>query len=122
MADTSALVLVVDDDADVRLVVQWALEDAGFSVATAANADAALEHASTSQPGVVVLDFGLPDADGAAVAGRLRSTCGATLPIVLITADGRAAEKAARVGAYTYLHKPFEDDALIAAVRRGLRG
>ena len=122
MADTSALVLVVDDDADVRLVVQWALEDAGFSVATAANGDAALVHASTNRPGVVVLDFGLPGADGAAVAGRLRNTCGGTLPILLITADGRAAEKAARVGAYTYLHKPFEDDALIAAVRRGLRG
>ena len=44
------------------------------------------------------------------------------LPIVLITADGRAAEKARQIGAYAYLHKPFELDALLAAIQQGLGG
>ena len=115
-------VLVVDDDLHVRQVVQWALEDAGFTVVTAADGEAALVQAAICRPRVVVLDFGLPNADGVTVAAQLRSTCGSGLSIMLITADGRAAEKAARVGAYAYLHKPFEDRALVATVLRGLGG
>jgi len=113
-------ILVVDDDSDVRRVVTWALEDAGFMVATAADGAAACTCAASQRPAVVVLDVGLPDADSTLVAARLRDACGSTLPILVITADGRAAAKAARVGAYAYLHKPFEDDALVAAVRLGL--
>ena len=69
---------------------------------------------------MVVLDVGLPNADGAVVAARLRQVCGEELPILIMTADGRAAEKAQRAGTYAYLHKPFHDEALVAAVQRGL--
>jgi DNA-binding response OmpR family regulator len=113
-------VLVVDDDPHVRQVVEWALEDAGFAVALAGDGRAALERAAARRPAVVVLDVGLPDGDGAIVAARLREACGDNLPIVVVTADGRAAEKAARAGAYAYLHKPFDGDELVALVRRGL--
>ncbi|MBV8715357.1 MAG: response regulator [Chloroflexi bacterium] len=113
-------VLVVDDDPDVRQVVSWALEDAGFEVHTAPDGYDALSRASTHPPAVVVLDVGLPNADGTLVAARLREVCGQSLPIVVMTADGRAAEKARRAGAFAYLHKPFEDQALIETVRRGL--
>ena len=113
-------VLVVDDDPDVRQVVLWALEDAGFDVQAASDGPAALSRASMQRPAVVVLDIGLPSADGAVVAARLRQVCGEELPILVMTADGRAAEKAQRAGAYEYLHKPFQDEALVAAVQRGL--
>ena len=67
-----------------------------------------------------MLDAGLPVMDGAQVALGLRQQCGAGLPILVVTANGRAAEKARLAGAFAYLHKPCADEALIAAVRRGL--
>ena len=116
---TQLPVLVVDDDADVRQVVRWALEDAGFDVLTAADEEAAFVQAELRPPGVVVLDHGLPRTDGTHVAAGLRRICGEHLPILIVTADGRAAEKARRAGAYAFIHKPFDDSVLVAAVRRG---
>jgi DNA-binding response OmpR family regulator len=112
-------VLVVDDDADVRQVLCWALEDAGFDVLTAPDGPTAFAQAELRPPGVVVLDHGLPSTDGTHVAVGLRRICGEHLPILIVTADGRAAEKAQRAGAYAFLHKPFDDAVLVAAVRRG---
>jgi two-component system KDP operon response regulator KdpE len=112
-------VLVVDDDPDVRQVLRWALEDAGFEVLTASDGPTALAQAGLRAPDVVVLDHGLPNTDGTHVAADLRRICGEHLPILLVTADGRAAEKARRSGAYSFLHKPFDDAALVDAVRRG---
>ena len=112
-------VLVVDDDPDVRQVLRWALEDAGFDVVTAADGPTAFAEAERRPPGVVVLDHGLPSTDGTHVAAGLRRICGEHLPILIVTADGRAAEKARRAGAYGFLHKPFDDAVLVAAVRRG---
>jgi DNA-binding response OmpR family regulator len=116
---TRLSVLVVDDDPDVRQVLRWALEDAGFEVLIARDGPTALAQAEVQHPGVVVLDHGLPNEDGARVATGLREVCGPELPILILTADGSAADKAQRAGAYGFLHKPFDDDALIAAVRRG---
>lgn len=111
-------VLVVDDDARMRQVMCWALEDEGYSVAAAADAEEAVAAAAGRRPAVVVLDYGLPNGDGASTARELRAVTGApALPIVLVTADGRASEKAARAGAAAYLHKPFEVDDLLRAVR-----
>ncbi len=120
VASTPPAILVVDDDPDVRQVVSWALEDAGYEVHTAPDGRIAVSQASAHPPAVVVLDVGLPNADGPAVAEDLRRTCGEALPILVMTADGRAAEKARRAGAFAYLHKPFGDEALIEAVQRGL--
>ena len=116
---TAARVLVVDDDARMRQVIQWALEDEGYAVVAAADGAQAVAAAADHPPAVVVLDDGLPRGDGAAVAGQLRAlSAGAAPPIVLVTADGRAAEKAARAGAVAYLHKPFELEDLVRAVGR----
>jgi two-component system KDP operon response regulator KdpE len=112
-------VLIVDDDADVRQVLRWALEDAGFDVLTAADGPTALAQAELRRPGLVVLDHGLPSTDGTHVAAGLRQICGEHLPILIVTADGRAADKARRAGAYGFIHKPFDDAVLVAAVRRG---
>jgi two-component system response regulator MprA len=113
-------ILVVDDDPGTRLTIRWALEEAGFAVATAVDGIHALECAASVQPILVVLDLRLPGADGATVASRLRAAHRASLPIMLITADDRAEQKARQVGAYAYLSKPFEVDDLVATVRRGL--
>jgi DNA-binding response OmpR family regulator len=113
-------VLLVEDDDGIRQVCLWALEDQGFVVEEATDGRQALERASAHRPRLVILDMTLPVMSGDAVADGLRAV-DPDLPILLITADGRAAEKAQRVGAYEYLRKPFDLDVLVAAVRRGLQ-
>jgi DNA-binding response OmpR family regulator len=100
----------------------WALEDDGLDVETAADGRRALELASARRPDLVVLDLTLPILTGDDVANGLRSIYGATVPILAITADGEAEQKARTAGAFGYLRKPFELDDLMAAVRRGLDG
>lgn len=114
------VILVVDDDPDIRQVLHWTLEDAGFAVHTAQDGPSALERAAVHAPALVVLDIGLPDTDGTVLASHLREMCGDHIPVLVMTADGRAAEKAQRAGAYAYLHKPFEDTELLNAVHAGL--
>ncbi len=113
--------LVVDDDARVAQTIRWVLEDEGIAVATASDGRQALEVSREVQPRLVVLDHGLPDQDGTAVSAMLRARPDAgTLPILLVTADGRAAEKARATGAFAYLHKPFDASELVRLVRHGL--
>jgi CheY-like chemotaxis protein len=113
-------VLVVDDDPRMRDVAVWALEDEGLLVESAANRAEATERARRHQPALVVLDMSLPPDDGTTVAAELRATCGEHLPILVVTADGRAAEKARRVSAFAYLHKPFDVEQLVQLVRKKL--
>jgi DNA-binding response OmpR family regulator len=112
-------VLLVEDDPAVRQTLEWTLEAEGIPVAAAATGRKALELAAGERPGMVLLDVGLPDISGEAVAAGVRATYG-DVPILVMTADGRAAEKAQRVGAVGYLSKPFELDDLIDAVKRTL--
>jgi DNA-binding response OmpR family regulator len=116
-AEPAGPVLVVDDDPKMREVAVWALEDEGFAVEQAANRREAAELAKQRPPALVVLDMGLPPDTGDAVAADLRAACGDHLPILVVTADGRASEKARRVGAFAYLHKPFDVDQLVRLVR-----
>ena len=68
-----------------------------------------------------MLDITLPGLDAYEVARTLRATFGAHLPILAVTADGQAQAKASRVGAYTFVRKPFELQTLLAAVEVGLK-
>jgi two-component system OmpR family response regulator len=120
VAPADAPVLVVDDDPTIRQLLRWALEDEGIAVETAADGWQALSYIARRRPALVVLDMGLPGADGYQVADSLRAAHGPNVPIVVITADGRAATKAAGVGAFAYFHKPFELGDLVATVQRGL--
>lgn len=114
-------VLVVDDDRRVRELLRLALEEDGFAVTTAADGARAIALATAERPGLVVLDLTLPRADGFAVAEAVRGLHGGGVPILVITADGGAAEKAERVGAVGYLRKPFDVEELTALVGRSLR-
>ena len=119
---TERVVLVVEDDNDLCQTIQWMLEDEGLTVQTASDGREALTLAEHRKPSLVVLDMNLPIVDGFGVAAGLRSTYGNSVTILTMTADGRAAEKAKRIGAVGYLSKPFELDALIEAVWRALGG
>lgn len=113
-------ILVVDDDPKLREVAVWALEDEGFVVDVAGGRREAAERVQRRPPALVVLDMGLPPDAGDSVAADLRAVCGAHVPILLITADGQASQKAKRVGAFAYLHKPFDVERLVLLVRERL--
>jgi two-component system response regulator MprA len=115
-----AIILVVDDDPEIRDVVRWLLEDEGWTVETASDGRDALERATRARPALIVLDMGLPILSGEEVAMRLRDVYVDPPPIIVVSADGRAGEKAARIGAASYLHKPFDVDALAELVRVAL--
>ena len=114
------LVFVVEDDAGVRTLIDEVLRAEGLNVQTANDGWHALGWIVQQRPALVVLDMGLPTLDGKDVAYGLRTAHQADIPILLVTGDPRAAERAAEVGAFAYLRKPFGVDELIAAVRRGL--
>jgi DNA-binding response OmpR family regulator len=118
--ESPAPVLVVEDDASVRQTIRWALEDAGLIVRLARDGMEGLDQARREQPGLVVLDVGLPRLSGDGFAENLRQLYGASVPILVITADGRAADKAQRMNAFAFIQKPFNVDDLVAMVRRGL--
>ena len=112
------LILVVEDDFDLRQTILWTLKDEGHEVEEAGDGGEAVERALQRKPALVLLDMGLPVIDGYGVAARLRSHYGDTILIVTMTADGRAVEKARRVAAAAYLNKPFELDDLITVVHQ----
>jgi DNA-binding response OmpR family regulator len=113
-------ILVVDDDHHLLQTIQWLLEEEGFKVQTAADGREAVERAIAQQPALIILDMGLPLLDGSEVATQVRAQYGAAVPVVLITADGRAEEKSRLVGAASYLRKPFDFDDLLQVVQQAL--
>lgn len=113
-------VLVVEDEPAMRDMLGWALEDEGSQAELAVDGLEALERATSGKPSLVVLDMGLPGLDGVGVATALRARYGAELPIIVVTAGGNAQAKARGVGAFAYLHKPFDLALFIAHVHRGL--
>lgn len=115
-----AAVLVVDDEPEILKFVENALEDEGFAVTTAADGRQAVDLAVEHRPDLVVLDMRLPRLDGEGVAREIRRLYG-QIPILVMTADGRAQEKAQRVGAFDFLAKPFNLDRLIEVVRGKLQ-
>jgi CheY-like chemotaxis protein len=118
--EPTPLVLVVDDDPDIVRVIRSVLEDEGLAVTTAGDGGRALAIAAERAPDLAVLDVGLPVLDGRQVAAQLRDLLGAAFPVMAITADGHAAEKARQMKAYVGLRKPFELNDLVAEVWRGL--
>ena len=114
-------VLVIDDDWRIRELVRLALEESGFPVTTAADGAAAIALIRNQRPGVLVLDLTLPHADGFAVAQAVREVHG-EVPIVLVTGDPSAREKADAIGAVAHLGKPFDIDELTQLVGDALHG
>jgi len=115
-------VLVVDDDAPVRRMLERTLAAAGYEVATAADGGSALAAVERSVPDVVVLDVAMPGVDGLSVCRRLRAR-GLAVPILLLTARDAVADRVAGLdaGADDYLVKPFATEELVARVRALLR-
>jgi CheY-like chemotaxis protein len=115
----TAQILVVDDDPDIRSVVEAILSGEGYRVTTAANGRLAWEAISQQQPNVVLLDLQMPVMTGWELLDLLREQ-GMQVPIVVMTAGYRAKAEAERHGAAGHLAKPFDLDELLATVERCL--
>jgi two-component system response regulator MprA len=119
---SEAAVLLVDDDAPIRRMLERTLMAEGYGVVAVADGGAALAQVERSLPDLIVLDVAMPGIDGLAVTRRLRAK-GLAVPILLLTARDALAERVAGLdaGADDYLVKPFEVDELTARVRALLR-
>jgi two-component system KDP operon response regulator KdpE len=114
-------VLVVEDDAAIRGLLRAALAAEGFEVQTAVSVSEATAILKNDPPGLVVLDLGLPDGDGAELVREVRRQ--SALPIVVASARNEQAGKIALLdaGADDYLVKPFAIGELLARIRVALR-
>jgi len=115
-------VLVVDDEPNIRELVQVALKFHGCSVTTAATGKEALRQADAAQPDLIVLDVMLPDLDGFEVCRRLRAA-GNEVPVIFLTARDTSSDTVTglALGGDDYVTKPFSVEALVARVRAVLR-
>jgi two-component system KDP operon response regulator KdpE len=115
------VVLVIEDEAQIRHFVQLALESEGCQVYVAETAKRGLIDSGTRRPDLIVLDLGLPDVDGLDVIREVRAW--SSVPIIVLSARTAEAGKIAALdaGADDYLTKPFGAGELLARVRAQLR-
>jgi two-component system KDP operon response regulator KdpE len=112
-----AVVLVIDDEVQIRRLLRLCLEMNGYDVVEAATGMAGIEEAVRSQPDLVLLDMGLPDMDGLAVLKRLREW--SQVPILVVSVRRLEDDKIAALdnGANDYITKPFGTGELLARLR-----
>jgi two-component system, OmpR family, response regulator len=113
---------ICEDDAELRSVLTRALSDEGFSVRPVAGGRQAVQTFSADPPDLLVLDIGLPDADGRDVCQALRAH-GVAAPVIFLTARGELTDRLAgfHAGGDDYLTKPFALAELIVRVQALLR-
>ena len=116
-------ILVVDDEADIRLLIAGLLSDEGYSVREAANADEALAALADRKPSLAILDVWLEGSrlDGLALLEAFKKSAPDT-PAVMISGHGtvETAVAAIRAGAYDFIEKPFKADRLYLVVQRAI--
>ena len=113
-------VLLIDDDDQLADAVRQVLRDAGYSVATVRHGAEALELVKHIAPDLILLDLSMPIMDGWSFTTQYRRLAKHGARIVLLTANGAAAEIARTLGVDGYVTKPFDDDDLLAVVHREL--
>ncbi|MGD0674593.1 MAG: response regulator [Polyangiaceae bacterium] len=121
MTDTKPVVLLIEDEAQMRTFVRLALSSHGYRVLEAETGARGVEQAAAYTPDIIILDLGLPDTDGIEVTKRVREW--SATPILIISARGQEAQKveALDAGADDYVTKPFGSAELLARIRVALR-
>ena len=121
MAREQPLILVVDDDQDLREVIRQFLTDERYSVHTAPDGEAALALAAQVEPALILLNVRMPVLNGRGFPRAYRQRPGPHAPIILVSAVNNLAEVAQEIGVGEYLAKPFQLDDLLRVVNRHLR-
>jgi len=119
---SSARILVVDDEADIRTLVKEILTDEGYDVAVAANASEARQLRGQFSPELILLDIWMPDVDGITLLREWMASGNGSCPIVMMSGHGtvETAVEATRLGAIDFVEKPLSLAKLLRTVERGL--
>jgi len=117
----SRTILLVDDDALMRRSLAFHLEQAGYQVHTAANAEDAISFVRNSPPDLVMLDIGLPGMDGLDALREIKTQH--NLPVIFLTGRRRELDEVVglELGADDYITKPFDVDVVLAHIKAVLR-
>ncbi|MEM7465389.1 MAG: sigma-54 dependent transcriptional regulator [Pseudomonadota bacterium] len=119
---SAAHILVVDDEPDIRSLLQEILEDEGFSVRVAENAAQAREARRERRPELVLLDIWMPDTDGITLLKEWTENNEIDMPVVMMSGHGtvETAVEATRLGAYDFIEKPLSIAKLLLTIQRAL--
>ncbi|MCY3820618.1 MAG: response regulator [Gammaproteobacteria bacterium] len=117
----SATLLVVDDDAEIRELIQAYLDKQGYRVICAEDGPAMDEALSSSSVDLILLDLMLPGEDGLSIAKRIKQT--RNTPIIMVSAQGEEVDRIVglEIGADDYIAKPFNPRELLARIRAVMR-
>jgi two-component system, NtrC family, nitrogen regulation response regulator NtrX len=115
-------ILVVDDEPEIRRLVQEILQDENYQVLTAENAGQARELYENRHPDLVLLDIWMPDIDGISLLKEWTEDDGLDTPVVIMSGHGtvETAVEATRLGAYDYIEKPVSMGKLLVTIERAL--
>jgi two-component system, OmpR family, KDP operon response regulator KdpE len=121
MTEKRSTILVVDDEDEIRKMLNIFLDVADFRVLTAENGKQAIRMAASVKPDLILLDLGLPDIDGKDVIAALRQWT--QVPIIVLTARSEDVDAAStlNLGADDYVTKPFSAEILLARINANLR-
>lgn len=119
---SSKRILLIDDEASLRRVIQLVLEKlACWNVLMADSGREGLKQAETEQPHAILLDWMMPDLDGLATLTKLRENPATReIPVIILTADVQAAEKLQGLEVAAILIKPFEPETLVLRIKTAL--
>jgi CheY-like chemotaxis protein len=118
-SDTGPLVMVIDDDADIREMIKVLLEADGYRVVTAIDGVDGLEKLSTGEePALILLDLMMPKMDGEQFIVALRRSGRTKVPIIVMSGHSVSGKRVDKFRGHPCLTKPVELDDLMAVVRR----
>jgi len=116
-------ILIVDDEADIRMLIAGVLKDEGYATRAAADSTETLRELQARQPTLVILDIWLQDRElvGIEILRRLRAEM-PSVPVVMISGHGtiETAVEAIKIGAYDFIEKPFKSDRLLLIIARAI--
>ena len=119
--DIKDTILIIDDEVQIRRLLEITLSANGYCIAEAANAKDGMVAAASHTPALIILDLGLPDMDGQLVLAKLREWY--QKPIIILSARSSEGDIVAALdaGANDYLTKPFRNNELLARIRSCIR-
>jgi len=121
---SQSMVMVVDDEPDIRDLVREILEDEGYAVVVAEDVKTAREAISERKPDLVLLDIWMPDQDGVSLLKEWREQGALQFPVVMISGHGtvETAVEATRLGAVDFIEKPLSLARLLLSVEKAISG
>ncbi len=118
---TKHVILIIDDESQIRRILRITLESAEYKVIEAENGKDGIIQAATTHPNLIILDLGLPDQDGYSVLKEVRAW--SSLPVIILSVRNSEEDivRALDLGADDYITKPFNSSELLARIRANIR-